>query len=121
MLSTSDPSKNYTELTLQTRRNLQKLEEKGTWVCGHAEIQETDLADKHAKIAATEASFLPLNQVPSHCLKPKQLIRSVHYTCGKNHGLTTTQAVTFMIFSQWFQGKLTEAWMEGKRNLIDSK
>ncbi len=56
-------------MTLQTKRNLQKLEEKGTstiatCVCGHAEIQENDLADTHAKIAATEASFLPPNQVP---------------------------------------------------------
>ncbi len=49
-LSTSEPSKIITELTLQTRRNLQKHEEKGTCtiatrVYGHAEIQENDLAD----------------------------------------------------------------------------
>ncbi len=68
-LSTSKPSKNYTEFTLQTRRNLQKLEERGTStiatrVCGHAKIQENCLTDMHAKITATDASFLHSNQVP---------------------------------------------------------
>ncbi len=79
-LSTCEPSTKYTELTLQTRRNLQKLEEKGTstiatWVCGHPEIQENDLADTHAKIAATEASFLPLNQVPISLSDAKAAIK----------------------------------------------
>ncbi len=79
--STSERSKNYTELTLQTGRNLQtKLVEKGTstiatWVCGHAEIQENDLADTYAKIAATEASFLASNQVPISLSEAKAAIK----------------------------------------------
>ncbi len=80
MLNTSKPQKNYTVLTFQTRSNFKKLEEKGTstiatWVCGHAKIQENDISDTHAKIAATEASFLPLNQVPISLSKAKATIK----------------------------------------------
>ncbi len=64
--------------------------------------------------------FLRINSL-SHSLKPKQLLRSILYNCGKNHGQTTTQAVTFMIFSQWFQWQLTEACMEGKQNLKSNR
>ncbi len=31
-------------------------------VCGHTEIQDNNLADTHAKLAAVEASFIPQNQ-----------------------------------------------------------
>ncbi len=127
MLSTCKLSKNYTELTLQTGRNLQKLEEKGTstiniWVWGHAEIQENDVSDTHAKIAASEASFLHSNQVPISLSDAKAAIKKRTLHMWQNHGLRTTQTITFMIFSHWFEGKLIEACMEGRQNLksIDS-
>ncbi len=57
----------------------------------------------------------------NHISRPKSV--DALNTYGKNHGLTTTQAVTFMIVNQMFQGKPTKACMEGKQNLksVDSK
>ncbi len=98
-LSTSEPSKNYAEMALQTRRNLKKLEEKGTnttatWFCGHAEIQENDLTDTHAKTAATEAYFLPLNQFPISLSEAKEAIKKCTLPlCQKSWTNNNTRAV----------------------------
>ncbi len=48
------------ELISEIRAHIRRLEEKnittlGTWVCGHAELEPHELANKHAKLAAEKA------------------------------------------------------------------
>ncbi len=57
-------------------------------------FKRTTLLLRMPKSQPLKLHFFLRIKSPSHCLKPKQLLRSILYTCGKNHGLTTTQAVT---------------------------
>ncbi len=53
---------NYTSTICEIRLHIQRLEEKnittlGKWVCGHAELEPNELADKHAKLAPEKARY----------------------------------------------------------------
>ncbi len=48
--------------SVRIRVHIQRLEKKnmttlGTWVCGHAELEPNELADKNAKLAAEKARY----------------------------------------------------------------
>ncbi len=59
-LSSGKMGQNHTSTISEIRAHISRLEEKNittldTWICGHAELEPNDLADKHAKLAAEEA------------------------------------------------------------------
>ncbi len=56
-ISSGKTCQNHTSTISEIRAHIRRLEEKnittlGTWVCGHAELEPNELADKHAKLAA---------------------------------------------------------------------
>ncbi len=59
-VSSGKMGQNHTSTISEIRAHISGLEEKnittlGTWICGHAELEPNELADKHARLAAEEA------------------------------------------------------------------